>query len=64
MPKLKTKKSLKKRMWVTKNGKVRAFHAGTGHMQVAKSSKRRRKLRRSKILATTIGKKSRALIQL
>lgn len=64
MPKLKTKKSLKKRMWVTKTGKVRCFPAGTGHMQVAKTSKRRRGLRRSKILQGTIAKKCRELIQL
>lgn len=51
-------------MWVTKTGKVRAFHAGTGHMQVAKTSKRRRQLRRSKIIGGLIGKKARALIQL
>jgi large subunit ribosomal protein L35 len=64
MPKLKTKKSLKKRMWLTKTGKVRCFPAGTGHMQVSKTSKRRRRLRRSKILTGKIAKNCRALIQI
>ncbi|MBI3817569.1 MAG: 50S ribosomal protein L35 [Planctomycetes bacterium] len=64
MPKQKTKKSLRKRMWVTKNGKVRCYPAGTGHMQVSKSSKRRRKLRRSKILTGAIAKICRACIEL
>ncbi|MFN0208095.1 MAG: 50S ribosomal protein L35 [Planctomycetota bacterium] len=63
MPKLKTKKSIKKRMWLTKNGKVRCFPAGTGHMQVAKTSKRRRRLRRSKILTGKIAVNMRNLIQ-
>lgn len=56
MPKLKTKKSLKKRMWVTKKGKVRRFHAATGHMLVAKKSKRRRGLKRSTILTGKFAK--------
>jgi large subunit ribosomal protein L35 len=63
MPKLKTKKSLKKRIWLTKTGKVRRCVAGTGHMQVSKPSKRRRRIRRTVILEGTIAKKARALIQ-
>lgn len=50
-------------MWLTKTGKVRCFPAGTGHMQVAKSSKRRRRLRRSKILGGKVAANIRALIQ-
>jgi large subunit ribosomal protein L35 len=63
MPKLKTKKSLKKRMWLTKTGKVRRFKAGTGHMQVSKSSKRRRGLRRPTILGGKMARNARRMLQ-
>ena len=63
MPKLKTKKSLKKRVWLTKTGKVRRCVAGTGHMQVSKTSKRRRRIRRTTIQEGAFAKKIRELIQ-
>ncbi len=62
MPKLKTKKSLKKRMTLTKTGKVRRFQAGTGHMQVSKTSKRRRSLRRSVIVEGKIAANARKML--
>ncbi|MBL8696102.1 MAG: 50S ribosomal protein L35 [Planctomycetes bacterium] len=62
MPKQKTKKSLKKRMWLTKSGKVRHFKAGTGHMQVAKRSKRRRMLRRAVILPGKMAQNARKML--
>ena len=62
MPKLKTKKALKKRMWLTKKGKVRRFHAGTGHMLVSKKSKRRRGLRHSTILVGKFAKSARRML--
>ena len=62
MPKLKTKKSLKKRVWLTKKGKVRRFSAGTGHMQVAKTSKRRRGLRRAVILQGKMAQNARKML--
>jgi large subunit ribosomal protein L35 len=46
MPKAKTNKGAKKRVRVTKSGKVKYRHAFTGHLQSGKSGNRRRKLRR------------------
>jgi large subunit ribosomal protein L35 len=44
MPKLKTNRSVKKRMRVTKSGKVKHFKSGRGHLLTLKSSKRKRHL--------------------
>lgn len=49
MPKPKTNKSVKKRIKVTKNGKVLLNRAGRGHLLSKKSAKRRRKLRKKKV---------------
>jgi large subunit ribosomal protein L35 len=46
MPKAKTNKATKKRVRVTKSGKVKFRHTGTGHLMSGKSGNRRRKLRR------------------
>lgn len=46
MPKLKTKKSAKKRFRLTKNGKVKMNKAGRRHLMSVKNGKRRRKLRK------------------
>ena len=46
MPKLKTKKSAKKRFKLTKNGKVKMNKAGRRHLMSVKNGKRRRKLRK------------------
>lgn len=45
MPKLKTNKSIAKRVRVTKNGKVIRNRAGRRHLLSVKNSKRRRHLR-------------------
>ena len=50
MPKMKTHKGLKKRVRVTRNGKVLARHPGGAHLQSTKSAKRRRRLRRVTLL--------------
>ena len=42
MPKLKTSKSVKKRMRVTKSGRIKHFRAGRGHLLTLKRSKRKR----------------------
>lgn len=42
MPKLKTNRSVKKRMRITKSGKIKHFKAGRGHLLTLKSSKRKR----------------------
>ncbi len=46
MTKLKTKKSVKKRMRTTKTGKVKMNKAGRRHLLSNKSGKRRRHLRK------------------
>jgi len=46
MPKLKTKKSVKKRFKLTKNGKVKMNKAGRRHLMSVKNGKRRRHLRK------------------
>jgi large subunit ribosomal protein L35 len=45
MPKMKPHKGAKKRFRVTRNGKVVAASAFTGHMRASKSSRRKRRLR-------------------
>jgi len=50
MPKLKTCKGMKKRVRVTKRGKILRRRAGAGHLLSGKSAKRRRKLRRATIV--------------
>jgi large subunit ribosomal protein L35 len=42
MPKLKTNRSVKKRMRITKKGKVRIYGAGKSHLLTGKSAKRKR----------------------
>ena len=51
MPKLKTRKAVAKRIKMTKRGKFKRFHAGTSHLLGHKSSKRKRHLRRSALVA-------------
>jgi len=46
MPKPKTNKATKKRVRVTKTGKVKFRHNYTGHLMSGRASKRRRRLRR------------------
>jgi large subunit ribosomal protein L35 len=50
MPKMKTHKGTKKRFRLTANGKVKHRQAGTSHLAVGLSKKRRRNLRGTKVL--------------
>ncbi|MCC6784341.1 MAG: 50S ribosomal protein L35 [Planctomycetes bacterium] len=50
MSKLKTRKSIVKRMKLTKTGKVKRHHAFTSHLLVRRSRKRKRALRRAACL--------------
>ena len=50
MPKLKTNKSAKKRLKLTKRGKVKRSRSGRRHLLSAKSSNRKRKLRKHAIV--------------
>ncbi|KAA3610915.1 MAG: 50S ribosomal protein L35 [Planctomycetota bacterium] len=62
MPKQKTKKSVSRRMKLTKNGKLLRRHMATGHLLSPKSAKRRRKLRRSTVAKGKIAKNLASLI--
>jgi large subunit ribosomal protein L35 len=44
MPKLKTSKSVQKRMRITKTGKAKHFRSGMSHLLTGKRSKRKRLL--------------------
>lgn len=45
MPKLKTHSGAKKRFSLTKNGKVKRWHANKSHILTKKTTKRKRRLR-------------------
>ncbi|MHC4661497.1 MAG: 50S ribosomal protein L35 [Planctomycetota bacterium] len=57
MPKMKTKKALKKRFRVTKKGKVKRTKANTGHLMSGMTAKRRRRLRKSGLCSPTDAKR-------
>ena len=50
MPKMKTKKAVKKRFRKTASGKLKHMGASRGHLFTTKSSKRKRHLRRGSVL--------------
>ncbi|MFO0983818.1 MAG: 50S ribosomal protein L35 [Planctomycetota bacterium] len=62
MPKLKTKKSVQKRMRLTKTSKVKRNKAFRRHLMSSKNAKRRRHLRKAGILTGKIGKTMRMLL--
>ena len=47
MPKLKTRKSVSKRITITKRGKYKRSRVGTSHLMGHKSAKRKRYLKRA-----------------
>ena len=51
MPKQKTHKGVKKRFRITARGKVKHRRAGTSHLQVRLTNKRKRNLRGTEVLA-------------
>jgi large subunit ribosomal protein L35 len=51
MPKLKTNKSVKKRLRLTKRGKVVGRRAGKSHLMSGKTGKKRRAMKRRLTLA-------------
>lgn len=57
--KKKTHKGARKRMKVTKSGRVRRNRSGAGHLLSAKSGKRRRHLRRAAYVHVTMESKYR-----
>lgn len=57
MPKMKTKKSVVKRFRKTATGKLKHTGAARSHLLSAKSSKRKRKMRKGSTLAKAENKK-------
>ena len=62
MPKMKTNKGAAKRFRRTGTGKIRRNSAFTSHILTSKSTKRKRNLRKSSIMAPGDAKRMRALI--
>ena len=62
MPKQKTHSGAKKRFKITKSGKVMFARTDRGHFLTEKSQSRKRKLRRSGVLAKTQAKNIKKLI--
>ncbi len=62
MPKLKTNKSVAKRLRKTKSGKFKKMRAGKRHLLNDKSSKRKRHLRKGDYVDSTFNKQIRRLL--
>lgn len=62
MPKLKTHKGVKKRVRLTKKGKLKRSKAFAGHLMASKSAKRRRQLRKTSYISTQFEKKMRSVL--
>ena len=63
MPKMKTHKGLKKRLRVSRKGKVMRGRTGRSHLMSGTSAKTRRHLRRKATVQKTIAKMYRRLLQ-
>ena len=62
MPKLKTNRSVAKRLRKTKSGKFKKMRAGKRHLLNHKSSKRKRQLRTGDFVDSTFNKQIRRLL--
>jgi len=62
MPKIKTHSGASKRFKVTKNGRVKRYHAYKSHILTKKSTKRKRNLRKGVIADKTNEDNIKALI--
>ena len=62
MPKLKTSKSVQKRIRTTKSGKYVKMRAGNRHLNQGKSSKRKRHLRAHDLVSGSMEKQLRRLL--
>lgn len=62
MPKLKTKKALKKRIRLSAGSKIKRARAGRSHLMRKKSSRRRLKLKRAAYLEKVDQKKVRRML--
>lgn len=59
MPKMKTCKSIAKRVKITARGKVKCYRVGRKHLLSAKNAKRKRHLRKSLLLTGPLVKQIR-----
>ena len=64
MPKMKTNKSVAKRLKVTARGKLMRNKAGTGHLKSRKSNKRLRRMRKSCPVSSNFKSTAKALLGL
>lgn len=62
MPKMKSHKGMRKRLKITKRGKVLRRHPGKSHLMTGKTGKRRRHLRRAIVAKGKIARKTRELM--
>jgi len=62
MPKMKTNKSMAKRVKVTASGRLRRHKPGAGHLKSRKSPKRLRGFRKETDVAPGLGKRLRHLL--
>lgn len=62
MPKIKTRKGIKKRLKISKKGKVQFRRSGKSHLLTSKSRKRKRRLRTTDIMEGTVARKMKRLI--
>ena len=51
MPKMKTVKAFKKRVKITRTGKIKFNHAGKSHILTKKTRKRKRNLRKATLMS-------------
>ena len=64
MPKMKTNKSVAKRIKVTGSGKLMRHRPGAGHLKSRKSPKRLRRFRTEAVLSKAFAKQARRLLGL
>lgn len=62
MPKLKTRKAVKKRIKVSKRGKVKVKKSFSGHLLTGKSRKRKRHMKNKRVLTKNEAAKLRSMI--
>ncbi len=62
MPKMKTNKSLRKRIKVTGTGKLRRHRCGSGHLKSRKSPKRLRAYRKTTGISKGFTRQAKALL--
>ncbi|MFC1621552.1 50S ribosomal protein L35 [Candidatus Omnitrophota bacterium] len=62
MPKLKTNKGAKKRLKVTKTGKLKGYKPGRRHLLTSKTSGRKRGLRRPTTIVGRVARNTKKLL--